>query len=420
MTALSAPVTVELVVTERCNHRCIHCFNPDIPLSPEAPRHSADFDRVADELSGCGVMKVIVTGGEPLEDKDTTLRFIRTFQSRGMQVSLNTNLTLMDREFAERLSALGRVPFVFASLPSTDRAACDSITLTEGSYDAIMRGVSVCDSAGIDIGLNIVVSGRTRYCADDICGLIAAHPSVKHVSLSPVVPPICDRSNALYDIGTEDLLSIRDTLTEVHGRTGVSVGCSIPLPMCIVGDIPRIRDYGSMCSAGRSHCTVHYRSGMVTACAHDSREYGNIYDEHLGTIWRRMDDWRDDTYLEPECARCRALPLCSGLCRMSGERLRASVSAMERIPSAEFPLIGDDEPLTMNPDILLRDESFGGVLFVENKYVLLRREAYRLVGELMGMGTFTVSGLDAVAVVDDSLRDALSYLLRLGAVMRDA
>lgn len=413
---LSAPVAVELIVTEACNHRCPHCFNPCRP-APPAGAPGGDAEAMADALVSSGVMKVIVSGGEPLTRREDTLDIIRRLQSSGIEVSLNTNATLADDKLAQKLASLDPVPFVFVSLPSVDPSVCDAMTGTPGSLASISRGIGAFDRAGLHIGINVVVTKANPLDADGLSDFVRDHTSIVHVSASPVVPPSYDPENPDYDLGPEDLCRMCDALEEIGGRTGVTLGSSVPMPLCIVGRRPGIRRYMSMCCAGRTHCTVYLPTGEAVACSHEVARYGNIYEDGLPEVWSRMGCWRDDSLLPDECMGCNAMSECSGLCRMmTGTRLAGAIHAVEAVPRTNGDVRLPKGRWRVADGLKMRDEAFGGVLMLGNDSLMVRSGMYALIGVLKDLGDFSVDDLDGIVDIDSNLASNLDRLIRLGVL----
>lgn len=416
MTELSSPISIELSLTHRCNHRCIHCFNPDRPLPiDDYSNSSAKIGMLMRELVENKVWKVIVSGGEPLTDPDLTLEILEELQSAGMDASLNTNLTLITSEFIEGLRALKRVPLLFVSLPSSDRDRCDEITGVPGSHDRILAGMELCRMNDIPIGLNIVYSKFHSLDPNSIIGLIERYPNICHVSISPVIPPEYDKRNEGFAIRNDDLIEIKDALLKINEETRVSVGSSTPLPLCIVGTELLAHDRLSMCAAGRAHCTVDFQTGGVFACSHCKTPYGSIYEEGLESCWKKMGSWRDNTLLRRECVECRYLALCTGECRiltMQGSRLELDPGVELALPEDEGVEYDEHTRFRVCDDLAMRDESFGSTLFVFNRYMCVRESTTELLRLLKGCDSFSIKDLKEIVNYDDNFETVLRYLIK--------
>lgn len=96
-------------VTGACNFRCRHCFVD----GPEKRGHGFSTEEalsLVDQMAECGVMKVEITGGEPLIRPDFDL-ILNRLQERGIYLAqIYTNGYLVDEAFLDGLLARGMKP----------------------------------------------------------------------------------------------------------------------------------------------------------------------------------------------------------------------------------------------------------------------------------------------------------------------
>lgn len=262
MVVLSSPVTVELALTRCCNHQCVHCYNPYRPKNDlRSCRSIDDLKIIMDQLQKNKVLKVVITGGEPLTDKELTIEAVKMLISLGIEVSLNTNLTLINQTFIDNLKAVDEDICLFVSIPSLNCNSYDLITNNSHGYSDVLRGLQLCLDNDLKVGINIVVTKLTEYDFQSISELLEKYPNIVYVSLSPVVPPEYDFDNNLFKITNEDLLLIRDILLQLNDKYKIPVGSSIPLPICIIGTELYRRGHSSTCCAGRTDCAIDFESG---------------------------------------------------------------------------------------------------------------------------------------------------------------
>jgi MoaA/NifB/PqqE/SkfB family radical SAM enzyme len=97
------PTSIALLMTERCNARCIHC---DIwkNRGPEASASFEQWKNLLDELRAwLGPVHVVITGGEALL-KDYTIDLVRYASSIGLFVELLSHGFWKDQQKIERLA----------------------------------------------------------------------------------------------------------------------------------------------------------------------------------------------------------------------------------------------------------------------------------------------------------------------------
>lgn len=416
---LSAPISVEIALTRNCNHRCIHCYNPFRQNSDRTTivrKYGLDF--VVSELQKSNVMKVVITGGEPLIFKEKVLDLIRMIKSADIEVSLNTNLTLIDQDFINSLKSIGNVG-LFVSIPGLSRKNCDTITNCKGSYGRIMKGLQLCLDNNLDLGINIVVSKITNYDYQSISELVEKYPNIVSVSLSPVVPPEYDSKNPIFKLTNEDLIIIKEILIKLNNQYHISVGSSIPLPICVIGNELCIRNHSSVCCAGRTDCAIDIESGDILACSGFDESFGNIYTDGLISSWNKMEKWRDTSLLNRDCKECRYLPLCSGECRMLtkfnvGPILNPNISLDFYEPTIT---IDKDRNYSINPVLKIRKEEFGAVLYFNDAHLLCTETVCHILNMIQKKDSFTLNELSDYIELDDNCLKLFSTFLRLGFIV---
>lgn len=149
---------VRVAVTDRCNFRCQYCMPPDgVPWVPhqEILRYE-ELLRVLSLLTGLGVEKVRITGGEPLLRKGVVDFIGQVVQLPGVkEVSLTTNAALL-ADFAPALYSAG-VRRVNISLDTLQPERFGRITGRD-ELPAVLRGIAAAEAAGLaPLKLNMVV-----------------------------------------------------------------------------------------------------------------------------------------------------------------------------------------------------------------------------------------------------------------------
>jgi len=145
-------------VTDRCNHRCFYCMPKEgVPLVEhgEVLRYEEVRDITAAMVETAGLLRVRLTGGEPL------LRFgvanlVAMLKETGVEeVSLTTNGALLPR-YAEALREAG-MNRINVSLDTLDPKTYGKIT-GGGSLDRALAGLASAQKAGFaPIKVNCVV-----------------------------------------------------------------------------------------------------------------------------------------------------------------------------------------------------------------------------------------------------------------------
>lgn len=100
---ISAPLNVTIQVTNRCNLKCAHCHRVD---KGQIDIHYERLTQIIDELAEMRVFNVNVSGGEPLM-YDRIFDVVAYVASKGMKVTMSTNLMLWNAGIAKRFFDMG-------------------------------------------------------------------------------------------------------------------------------------------------------------------------------------------------------------------------------------------------------------------------------------------------------------------------
>ncbi|HEX5411422.1 MAG TPA: GTP 3',8-cyclase MoaA [Terriglobia bacterium] len=150
---------LRISVTDRCNFRCVYCKSAD-PKNYFPHKELLDWDeflRLTRIMTGLGIRKVRITGGEPLLRPGIIDFLSQLSQVDGIQdLALTTNGYLL-ADMASDLARAG-VRRVNVSMDSSHPDRFAAITRTPGSYERVMRGVDAAVEAGLDpVKVNVVL-----------------------------------------------------------------------------------------------------------------------------------------------------------------------------------------------------------------------------------------------------------------------
>ncbi len=144
-------------VTDRCDLRCVYCMSEDMTFLPKAELLSLEeIDRLCAVFIRLGVVKLRLTGGEPLVRKNIMWLIGRLGRHLGHgleELTLTTNGTLLDT-YAGALFENG-VRRINVSLDSLDPEKFAAITRW-GNLDQVLAGLDAAVAAGLKIKINMV------------------------------------------------------------------------------------------------------------------------------------------------------------------------------------------------------------------------------------------------------------------------
>lgn len=134
----SAPTTVDLCITARCNMKCKHCF----AASQEQPPQEPTFEQlkyIIDRLNDAKVFTVTITGGEPLIRRDF-FEIVEYIKQYTIRMGLNTNATLVTDEVSERIAEMGFKSRISVSLDGSNRETHELLR-GPGTFEPAIRGL---------------------------------------------------------------------------------------------------------------------------------------------------------------------------------------------------------------------------------------------------------------------------------------
>ena len=159
----SAPTVINLEITEACNVKCRHCYNPWRDTS--AGKFNVDekkFDYLLDEFIKNKVFHVVLSGGEPLARYELACYAVEKLSKNNISISFNSNLMLATVEKMAKLKSLG-LDHVLTSWFSFLEDETDFITTFSGSHKKIIDGIKNTVRAGIRVSANTIVTQHNKH-----------------------------------------------------------------------------------------------------------------------------------------------------------------------------------------------------------------------------------------------------------------
>ena len=153
---------LRISVTDRCNFRCVYCmpkevFGSDYQfLDRKEVLSFEEITRLARIFASHGVQKIRLTGGEPLVRKDLPLLVKMLAEIAGLDLTLTTNGSLLERQ-AQALKDAG-LKRVSVSLDSLDDETFKAMNDVDFPVDKVIRGMDAAARVGLTpVKVNMVV-----------------------------------------------------------------------------------------------------------------------------------------------------------------------------------------------------------------------------------------------------------------------
>ncbi len=161
--AKRVPISGSIEVTQRCNHKCIHCYNNLAAGDANAKGRElslAEHYRILDELTEAGCLWLLFTGGEIFLRHDF-LDIYAYAKRKGLLITLFTNGTLINAEIADCLTQ--HPPFsIEITIYGHTRETYESITTIPGSYDRCINGIELLTDRELPLKLKTMALTRNK------------------------------------------------------------------------------------------------------------------------------------------------------------------------------------------------------------------------------------------------------------------
>jgi radical SAM protein with 4Fe4S-binding SPASM domain len=313
----SAPTCINLEITEVCNFKCKHCYNPWREESLGVNSLTEErADLLIDEFVKCGVFHLILSGGEPFSRFNLLEYIITIAVKKGLSVSVNSTLSLATPEKIIRLRKAG-LDHILASWYDIDEEKTNNTTGTKNSYNQVIRGIKCAVENGIRVSVNTICTNNNK---DNLyeSGKLVHSLGVTQFIAHRVVPPAYDRTDQLqHRINQQISMQGLDELLRLKKDTGIKVGTLISYPLCLLGDLEKYADFvGRGCPTQSGHRFNVNSTGTTHACVMEDKEYGNVFDIGLKKVFENAKKWRDKSYYFEGCTGCDYIDVCQTGCRM--------------------------------------------------------------------------------------------------------
>jgi MoaA/NifB/PqqE/SkfB family radical SAM enzyme len=259
---------VEFCLTYDCQLDCAHCLTKPLIVPDRAAMTADQAVRAIADLAKLGAVFVNLTGGEPLLRDDLTQIVRRAAADRSVLITVATNGLELSEGKARELAGAGAA-MITMSLDGPDAATHDASRGRAGSFAALLTACEATHAAGLDLWLTTIL---TRENARDgsayrIADLAAELGATLTVNLAYAVGNW--REHDALISGEEDRV-FRDLLRRPHVRWE---GSSNYLAQ------------GCPAGSEKLYITPY---GQVMPCATIQRSFGNLLEEPVAEIWRRM------------------------------------------------------------------------------------------------------------------------------------
>jgi MoaA/NifB/PqqE/SkfB family radical SAM enzyme len=315
------PGTCTLSVTPRCPCRCVHCSADRFVAGARRELTTQELKRVIDQAVDLGVSNVVFTGGEPMVRQDLCDLIAHVDKNRA-HVMIFTSGVLLTETNVARLAEAG-LESLNVSIDADTPAVHDELRRMPGAFQKALQGARRARAAGILTGISTYGSHESvQSGALERILQTARDEGFHEVTIFDCVPTGKFLNAPEVRMGRKDIKRVR----AIAERSNAS-----DHPMGVTAQAKANAYDGGGCFGGfaQFYMTCY---GDVNPCDFNPVTFGNVLEEPLEAIWRRL-------VAHPEYAPHRHA------CRMQSERYRMKyvepIRGEERLPVHISRLPGD-------------------------------------------------------------------------------
>jgi radical SAM protein with 4Fe4S-binding SPASM domain len=329
---LSAPLEVHFSVTNACSQHCSHCYM-DSGERDAGELPAEDFRTAVDLLAGMGLFHMALGGGEALERPDF-FELAAYVRASGIVPNLTTNGVLMTSEKAAKCRMFGQV-----NVSIDGPASFEDAGRSPAAFEAAVRGVDLLLEAGINVGLNCVVTRQSFEHLDALFS-VARERALSDVELLRLKPSGRGTWNyyerRLTPVQNREFYPAVRTLSQEYG-VSAKIDCSFVPMFCWHRPDKAMMEQFSVYGCEAGNVLLGVRSdGTFAGCSFLAGEE-SIFE--LPRLWNgsehlsRLRTW---TERAPEpCRSCHYLDICKGGCRA----VSRFVAGDSHAPDPECPFV---------------------------------------------------------------------------------
>ena len=319
---LSAPTSVDLFITSRCNLNCVHCFSG----TEDQVAHELSIEEVEsvlDQLEKLGVLELRINGGEPLLHPRID-EILMTLKHRRLRTVILTNGTQLDEEKARLLEESGVTPTI--SVDDSYAEGHDLFRGVKGSFQGAIEALKLLQRNGVQYGINCCLHKRNLGNHRKIIDLAIRYGACR-IAFLDLKPSARIRKNtewrpshSEYQQALPELM-----LDRIRYKRKIDVALDTFLTcQPLKESVSEARRGYVSCQAGRNRLSID-SNGSIYPCnlviSDPKWNMGNIRNEKISEIWfsKRWSFFRGDVRTSDlkKCGDCEKLMACRDFyCRL--------------------------------------------------------------------------------------------------------
>jgi MoaA/NifB/PqqE/SkfB family radical SAM enzyme len=290
------PITIEVDLTNRCNHRCSFC-NYAEHIGIEADKPSLDSElikRTLREAKELGTKGISFTGGGESTIHKDYLKIIEYAHNIGLDIGTITNgSTITERNVDEFLENLQWIRF---SMAGGDRESYKKVQGVD-QFELIIKNIELLSKRKQELNRPINIGIRTLVTSDNVHTLVEFANRIKSLNINyyQLAPDEFTTDKGKF-WNSENTQKIFKNIKEILTANGINL-----LTTTFMKSQENL-DYPQTCHAHFFMIAI-LAEGDVTFCKNartkDSFHIGNIYKQTLKEIWASDKNKEIEKWVKP-------------------------------------------------------------------------------------------------------------------------
>jgi len=320
---LSAPTSVDVFITSRCNLNCVHCFSK----REDETIHElsvGELKSIFDQFEKLGVFEVRINGGEPFLHPEIC-EILRDLGGRRFRKVILTNGTLLDEEKVNLLKTSEVIPTI--SLDDSEAEEHDLFRGVKGSFKRTVEALRLLRKTRVQYGINCCLNRRNldRYreiiklavdCGAYRIAFLDLKPSGRMKNNAEWLPSYDEYRKVMYGL----------TVAKIRYRRKIDVALDVFLHCGNLEESIQEAKRGYVsCQAGKNRLSID-SEGSIYPCnmalSDPKWSMGNIRNERISDSWF-SEKWlffRGGVKISDleKCGDCKNLKKCEDFyCRLT-------------------------------------------------------------------------------------------------------
>ena len=316
---------------------CLHCFVPTLSLKSLSDSKKRTFTteipfevitRVISEATELGLRFCKFTGGEPFVRKNDVLRATEFCARKGILVSYDTNLTLINEDDVKFLRELGNVKRISVSLDYASADSFDKFRKYPGAFNTVINNIRLLRKYDIDVLI------MASIYMDNLNEIPALTKIAKELGVQILFQPILglgrakiflqDRLIVDRDSKLETIKFINafiDKVVEAYNEYPGNVYAHLPMALLATRGVKYLALAHTKCP-WKNMLAILW-DGSVAPCAVGISKpetiIGNVMKESIKEIWSSRRGYLAIRDIKPQefkgvCSKCIFAKYCGGFC----------------------------------------------------------------------------------------------------------